>query len=235
MGIGYTRGVRSRRSTLNAAILVLAGCGGGSDLQAEGATATTTATTTFGTSDTGDSGDTSGDGDGTGGGDGTTPARVCAVECATAEDCDLGAGAAFDEDNYACRMGGCTYTGCTSDSECEMQSPGTICHGDPGPTCVTACTSADDCASVGPAEGPDNYACESGACVYTGCNADAECSDVVPGQICRDFGDGVPICTSSCNSAAGCPLPAQFECNDGACQFVGCASDDECTTGFVCL
>lgn len=48
---------------------------------------------------------------------GTT--ALCTPGCTSPADCDLGAGAAFDADNYDCTGGVCVYTGCNSTTECQ--------------------------------------------------------------------------------------------------------------------
>jgi len=44
--------------------------------------------------------------------------RYCAPACSGVNDC-VQAGAAYDEDNYACDEGACVYLGCQSDKECK--------------------------------------------------------------------------------------------------------------------
>jgi len=59
-----------------------------------------------------------------------------------------------------------------------------------GKTCVQACTGAADCSLDFAYMDEDNYSREQGACVYDGCNPDADCAE---------FGDYV------CHSSGGCP------------------------------
>jgi hypothetical protein len=45
---------------------------------------------------------------------------------------------------------------------------------------VPACNQAADCAAAGvPAYDASHYACDNGACTYTGCHSDAECKALV--------------------------------------------------------
>ena len=102
---------------------------------------------------------------------------ICAPSCSTAADCDNGY-AYMDEDNHRCEDGACVYTGCNSDSEC-AELGNYVCHTQGGQAaCVPACQSVMDCASDLLYVDSDNYRCEEGACVYTGCNDDTECEEL---------------------------------------------------------
>ena len=57
---------------------------------------------------------------GTGNGD-------CWETCTTAADCPL-SGASFDEDNFTCTGGLCTYIGCHNDAECENPAIAFVCR-----------------------------------------------------------------------------------------------------------
>jgi len=115
-----------------------------------------------------------------------TGVRTCQQSCDAAADCGSGT-PAFDANNYACEGGLCRYVGCRDDAECESSfGAGYGCFDrDPPPTplplpvatanCVRRCAGAADCATDSGAFGADNYACDAGACVYRGCNDDAEC------------------------------------------------------------
>ena len=119
---------------------------------------------------------------------------VCQPGCAAPSDCAQGGGTlpAYDADNYACEAGVCRYTGCLTDDECAAIPGGMpyVCR-DPGTglrVCVPSCASPADCVSgTGlPAFDADNYACEAGACRYTGCRADAECAGLgSSAYVCR--------------------------------------------------
>ncbi len=120
---------------------------------------------------------------------------VCQLGCAAPVDCVQGGGAlpAYDADNYACESGACRYLGCRSDDECAAipSRMGYVCR-DPGTgttVCVPGCASPTDCVSGSglPAYDADNYACEAGACRYTGCRDDAECAGLGGGAsyVCR--------------------------------------------------
>jgi hypothetical protein len=114
-------------------------------------------------------------------------ARTCLQSCAASSEC--GASAAFDADNYSCEAGVCRYRGCNDDAECRASfaSDAYVCREvDPPETglplpeasrnCVLGCESAADCVTASAAFDADNYACESGACRYQGCNDDDECA-----------------------------------------------------------
>jgi len=124
----------------------------------------------------------------------------CVDTCSTSADCGSGT-AAFDADNYACVGGQCEYRGCRDDAECAatFSSARYVCRraslpdvGIPVPTaernCVLGCTSASDCVTSSGAFDADNYVCNAeGACVYAGCNDDAECraSFMAERYVCR--------------------------------------------------
>lgn len=126
--------------------------------------------------------------------------RQCLDTCATRADCGSGT-AAFDADNYECVAGVCEYQGCLSDGECAatFSSTAYVCRnaslpdtGLPLPTaernCVHGCSVPADCATSSVAFDADNYACNAeGACVYVGCNDDAECrsSFMADRYVCR--------------------------------------------------
>ena len=71
------------------------------------------------------------------------------------------------------------HTGCNSNMECDSAVPGTVCVdlGIGYGSCVSACSSANDCGQGQLAYDADNYECVSGHCEYTGCNSDAECME----------------------------------------------------------
>ena len=106
----------------------------------------------------------------------------CAVACQGPADCDLGAGPAWDADNWACESGGCRYLGCTGDADC---GAGQACRPSSGQLevllgisadiCVPTCVTPRDCSlGIEPATA-DNYACVDGACDWLGCLSDTEC------------------------------------------------------------
>ncbi|MBN8613312.1 MAG: hypothetical protein J0L92_22150 [Deltaproteobacteria bacterium] len=124
----------------------------------------------------------------------------CLDTCSTSAECGSGT-AAFDTDNYECVGGVCEYRGCRHDAECAatFSSSAFVCRratlpdtGLPVPTaernCVHGCVEASDCATSSGAFDADNYTCSSeGACVYAGCNDDAECraSFMADDYVCR--------------------------------------------------
>jgi hypothetical protein len=105
--------------------------------------------------------------------------RYCQPSCTTVADCDLDIGTAYDADNYTCEAQVCRWQGCNSTAECvETLGSDYVCAATGGlDTCLLACSTPADCAQGSAATDADNYACEDGACVYTGCNSDTECED----------------------------------------------------------
>ena len=103
-----------------------------------------------------------------------------------------GCGVLYDEDHYECDIDNlCRWQGCQSDSECtSVFGEGYVCHPSAAygiSTCLTACNTAADCDLGTDAFDADNYDCDSGACVYQGCNSDQECEDSLGfGAICLD-------------------------------------------------
>lgn len=184
-------------------------------------------------------GATTGAGVTTGGGGGSTPIptiEVCLAPCSTPADCAVPNAPAFDVDNYACDDGACRYLGCNTDAECMAQGD-FVCRDQFGlSTCLVGCTTPSDCGvQTSPAYDADNYACDAGACIYTGCNSDAECqASVGSNYACRAMAGGVASCFPTCTTAADCDLgqPANdadnYACDDGLCIYQGCNSDAEC-------
>ena len=110
----------------------------------------------------------------------------CLQGCTTNADCDLGV-AAYDADNYECTSGGCTYSGCNSDAECESWLAGFVCAEDATgmASCVPGCTSNAECDLGSAAYDADNYECNGGGCIYSGCNSNEECESEEAGLICH--------------------------------------------------
>lgn len=110
------------------------------------------------------------------------------------------------------------------------------------PTCQVACQLAADCAQAGPgtAFDEDNYSCEEGVCVYTGCLSDLECDPSQSGTlVCRAQPQGVPLCVVACQDASQCGSPVDtdgpygsdnYTCEGGGCVYAGCGSNAECAT-----
>jgi hypothetical protein len=112
------------------------------------------------------------------------PFPNCWPTCATAADCAI-TGPLYDADNYDCDAGKCRWTGCNSTSECTtgLMNPDYTCYqGGCWPTCSTAA----DCALMSTLHDVDNYDCEGGRCVWTGCNSTAECTGALmdPDYVC---------------------------------------------------
>ncbi|MFV8756248.1 hypothetical protein ACNOYE_37345 [Nannocystaceae bacterium ST9] len=201
----------------------------------------TTASTsdTSDTTDTTDTTDTSGDtighttthgddhGDTTTGGE-PDPVAYCVDACVDASQCASPL-PAFDEDNWTCIDAGCQWLGC-KDGECD---PGHVCH-DSGvgvPSCMPECMAAADCDQGYAPYIESNYSCDAGACVFLGCAADSECSNLGPGYVCTPAMDP-PTCVASCASPQDCasPLPAynvdNWSCDAGACVWLGCKAGE---------
>lgn len=114
--------------------------------------------------------------------------KSCHHTCATPADCAT-ASAAFDADNYACASGVCTYTGCTSDDECQksMKAPYACKPLNGLKLCQHACTQPADCAVDLVGYDVSHFACDDGVCRYLGCAGDAECQQMLkqPTAVCR--------------------------------------------------
>ena len=106
----------------------------------------------------------------------------CVLTCMTADDCVTipGATGAFDADNYDCRSQKCVYSGCNNNSECATSLGAQYqCVSGQGAGisyCAKSCSAARDCETAPPLYDEDNYECLNGACSYTGCNNDLECT-----------------------------------------------------------
>lgn len=177
---------------------------------------------------------------------GADPVPLCQIPCASLADCvQPGASAPYDDDNYECTNEGyCLYTGCNSDSECAALGNYVCADMGSGNYCATACTAPADCdLGGGPAYDGDNYDCDAGACIYAGCNSDAECDASVAGTICVDLGAGVMTCATACSTATDCDQGQlaydadNYECVSGHCEYLGCNSDAECMefTNLICV
>lgn len=185
--------------------------------------------------------------EGEGEGEELEPVPYCRSECTTAADCALVGGPPhIDEDNYACVEGACEYLGCLREAECDAlgASPDTFtCYREPGAAirlCVRQCATVSDCIVEGAtgAQDADNYECDDGACRYLGCRNDAECvTSLGAGAICVREGMVTPACALGCETAADCVTETStapfdennYECASGACRWIGCVSDDECS------
>ncbi|MCA9677748.1 MAG: hypothetical protein H6709_13535 [Kofleriaceae bacterium] len=115
---------------------------------------------------------------------------TCWPTCSTADDCANPQVPIFGADNYACDGGKCRWTGCTSTDECvaTYQSNAWSCTtrgGATTPSCWPTCTTPSDCATASAPYDADNYACDDGACVWTGCNTTAECTTLDPDYVCE--------------------------------------------------
>ncbi len=214
------------------------GSGNSGAASSSGTSSGTNTSTSSGTGGSAQGGDSPG-GSGTGGSVKLPP--FCMPACNTTADCNLGS-APYDADNYSCDEDYCEYTGCNSDAECKTLGNQT-CHDTAGfSTCLLACGKAADCdIGGGVAYDADNYSCEQGACLYTGCNSDAECQSLGK-YVCHDF-SGTSFCALTCITASDCDYGGgaaydadNYSCDSGVCVYTGCNSDAECKSlgNYVC-
>ena len=192
--------------------------------------------------------------------------KFCQYRCTTVSDCIQGeSNATNDEDNYKCENRKCVYLGCLSDAECEevyesvTAATGTVyrCNKNGAygyPECTPACSSAADCNNLCEAGTTqyaydlDNYKCESGLCVYTGCNSDSECEATMSSSdykcLTQEYsGKTLNICNIPCETAADCGnmvYPAEvYICENRQCRMKSCESDEWCAENinskFSCL
>jgi hypothetical protein len=108
------------------------------------------------------------------------------------------------------------------------------------PFCKEACSVPADCSNSGvPWNGVDNYACENGACVYTGCNNEAECLALAADYVCRAYpGNPYAGCVKACSVPEDCSMGVSgydadnYSCDNGGCMYRGCNTDEECDETF---
>jgi hypothetical protein len=110
------------------------------------------------------------------------------------------------------------------------------------PYCRQTCTTRSDCVTAGSGiADDDNYACEAGECRYLGCRSDQECQDTFLSSnwVCRSFSAALAAgCVQRCAAPADCGSPAplvdedNYACNQGACQWIGCRTSQECVDTF---
>ena len=166
--------------------------------------------------------------------------ETCLPACSSKADCSLGVDA-YDEDNYACVEGGCVYVGCKSDDECQSLG-GYVCRETAGfSVCIPPCDVTADCdLGLAPYDS-DNYECVRGGCNYTGCLSDAECSALGTFS-CAPPIEGTRYCAPACATVTDCVQAGEafnednYACDAGACVYLGCHSDQECSDigDFVC-
>jgi hypothetical protein len=92
-------------------------------------------------------------------------AGTCMAACTIDENCPL---------LHSCKEGKCVDTGCKSDRECAFvtKNPRGACSSDG--TCHVPCDADADCAM--PTDPTSGFqVCDSGECVFVGCESDAEC------------------------------------------------------------
>jgi len=109
---------------------------------------------------------------------GATP--TCVTACATNAECGIPGDTAgpYGPDNYACDDGGCRFTGCNGDAECQTLGDYVCTEAGGFSYCIQSCQVPTDCviAGAGAAYDADNYGCNAGTCAYLGCLSDRECA-----------------------------------------------------------
>jgi hypothetical protein len=106
------------------------------------------------------------------------------------------------------------------------------------PVCLETCSTRADCGvGTSPAYDADNYACEGGYCIYSGCLSDDECVESAGEGFGCDASVPVPMCNVRCASSADCGYPTlpayapdHYSCDAGYCTYAGCRSDGECVS-----
>jgi len=147
--------------------------------------------------------------------------------------------------SFTCTNDRCvTDTSCTSDIQCTTTTP--YCSDGK----CNQCRTSDDCKDeeciagrCGPACKADTQCalfetCQSGKCVYVGCQSDRECvlqaraANATPTQDPRlakcNIEKNVGTCVFPCEIDAQCATTEV--CHEGVCKYIGCATDSECTT-----
>jgi hypothetical protein len=135
-------------------------------------------------------------------------------------------------------------TSCNSDIQCTTGTP--YCSDGK----CSQCRTKDDCKDeecidghCGPACKSDTQcavfeACQSGKCVYVGCQSDRECvlqattTTTAPTQDPRlakcHIEKNIGTCVFPCEIDAQCD--STEVCVDGVCKYIGCETDKECAT-----
>lgn len=143
--------------------------------------------------------------------------------------------------------GGTTASGGSGGSTANGGSGGATGHPFHQINCLIPCSTVDDCTDGLADTDVDNHECVAGACVWKGCNDDQECSSVYgAGYVCALTPHAtIRACTRACTTPADCDggNPAHdadnYACVDGACDYLGCSSDAECSdtfgAGFQCV
>lgn len=104
--------------------------------------------------------------------------------------------------------------------------------------CHATCAAPADCSQGTAAYDADNYDCDQGTCVWTGCNSTAECTETFQSQTytCAVRGQfDLPSCYATCTAPGDCALGAStlhdadnYDCEQGACVWIGCNATAEC-------
>lgn len=162
-------------------------------------------------------------------------ARVCVyIECSNTQPCNQGeicsAGlcvqaCANDGDCAGSALGGVCVDGrCTQCRSTEQCGVGFACR---ATRCQPICSTNADCNFF--------HECNGGECRPSGCRSDRECVAYTgfPWATCEEAADGgTPFCHVSCQNNHECNGHSdrnwQFACVNDRCEYVGCASDQEC-------
>lgn len=112
--------------------------------------------------------------------------------------------------------------------------------------CYHDCAVPADCVLAGAIYDASHWSCPAGACRWLGCNSDNECAATFNAPyVCRPTGFGISSCYQACAAPADCAIggsqlydATHWSCPAGACQYLGCNSDNECTAAlnapYVC-
>lgn len=115
--------------------------------------------------------------------------------------------------------------------------------GDAGvvPICLPGCTTPADCAQPSSLYDASHYRCTAaGACEWTGCRGPSDCSSALGANwTCAPTpGFNLMTCVLACSTPSDCALATalndadNYRCNGGACEWLGCNTDDECRSTF---
>ena len=108
------------------------------------------------------------------------------------------------------------------------------------PSCQKSCSQVTDCTLENKLYDTNNYDCTDNACIWTGCNNDAECrAGFQDSSYICDLSAGLPSCIKTCTSPNDCTTAGSslldadnYECNAGKCAWLGCNSASECQDAY---
>ncbi len=168
----------------------------------------------------------------------------CGIPCEEAADCPpLRDNPHTDQEDYAyrwlCLESRCVAVDCVAESDCDTFDSFGIYSPDDDLSCVQnacllACEDEADCHG-------GNETCQGGFCVrqppppnQPRCESDEACQEDCPACVCDT--SGVCLARVVCEAPSDCAgfdaappfLPADFECDAGACTWLGCTADADC-------